>query len=100
LDSSEEPALEPDDDAALCTCFRELIPTLKPEYAELIERIELSNVEPAQVAASLGIKRNNLNIRRHRARQALRARLEETCRACARHGCLDCDCQKHEKNDS
>ncbi len=86
---------EPDDEAALCACFRELLPTLKPEYAELIERMELSDGDPAEVADQLGITRNNLKVRRHRARQALRQRLEETCRVCARHGCLDCDCQKH-----
>ena len=32
-------------------------------------------------------------VRLHRARKALRLRLEETCRACADHGCLDCTCK-------
>lgn len=85
----------PEDEAALCVCFRELLPTLKPEYAVLIESMELANADPAQVAARLGINRNNLKVRRHRARQALRERLEETCRMCAKHGCLDCTCQRH-----
>jgi RNA polymerase sigma-70 factor (ECF subfamily) len=89
---NEEP--ESDDEAILCACFRELIPTLKPEYAELIENLELTNGDPEQVAAQLGINRNNLKVRRHRARQALRERLEETCRICATHGCLDCNCRK------
>ncbi|MCI0696516.1 sigma-70 family RNA polymerase sigma factor [candidate division KSB1 bacterium] len=84
---------EPEDEATLCTCFRELIPTLKPEYAELIEKMELSDGDPALVAEQLGINRNNLKVRRHRARQALRERLEETCRVCAKHGCLDCSCR-------
>jgi RNA polymerase sigma-70 factor (ECF subfamily) len=86
--------LQPEDEAALSACFRELIPTLKPEYAELIERLELAGGDPAQVAEHLGINRNNLKVRRHRARQALRQRLEETCRLCAKHGCLDCTCQR------
>lgn len=85
---------EPEDEAALCACFRELLPALKPEYAELIARMELADGDPAQVAAQLGINRNNLKVRRHRARQALRERLEETCRVCAKHGCLDCTCQR------
>ncbi len=76
----------------LCECFRELIPTLKPEYGELIERLELAGDDPGDVAARLGISRNNLKVRRHRARQALRERLEESCRMCAVHGCLDCTC--------
>ena len=82
----------PVDEAVLCACFRELLPTLKPEYAELIERIELEGADAEDLARRLGISRNNLKVRRHRAREALRKRLEETCRVCARHGCLDCTC--------
>lgn len=66
--ANEEPSLEPEDEAILCACFRELLPTLKPEYAELIEKMELSDADPAQVAEQLGIDRNNLKVRRHRAR--------------------------------
>ncbi|MCC6964559.1 MAG: sigma-70 family RNA polymerase sigma factor [candidate division Zixibacteria bacterium] len=80
------------DEAALCECFRGLLPSLKPEYAELIEKLELAEQEPASVADELGIQQNNLKVRRHRARQALRQKLEETCRTCAKHGCLDCTC--------
>ena len=49
------------------------------------------------VAASLGITKSNLNVRIHRARQQLKQRLEENCRVCAKHGCLDCQCgmQQH-----
>lgn len=78
----------------LCECFRDLLATLKPEYAELIEQLDLSEVNPAQVAMQLGITPNNLKVRRHRARQALRQRLEESCRVCAKHGCLDCTCER------
>lgn len=85
---------EPQAEQVLCACFLDLIPTLKPEYAELIEQLELSDREPAEIAAQLGITPNNLKVRRHRARQALRQRLEESCRVCAKHGCLDCTCEK------
>jgi len=80
------------DEAAICECFSGLLPSLKPEYAELIERLELADQEPAAVAQALGIQRNNLKVRRHRARQALRQLIEKTCRVCAQHGCLDCTC--------
>lgn len=90
LDEIAEPG--PDDESMLCSCFRELIPTLKPEYASLIERLELGSERTENVAAELGISPNNLKVRRHRARQALRRRLEETCRVCAEHGCMDCTC--------
>ena len=45
-----------------------------------------------RVAERLDITRNNLKVRHHRARQQLRERLEETCRTCATHGCIDCTC--------
>lgn len=83
---------EPGDEATLCGCFQRLIPTLKPEYVEVIERLDLAGEDGTHVARRLGISRNNLKVRHHRARAALRERLEETCRACARHGCLDCSC--------
>ena len=87
-----EIAAEPEDDSELCRCFERLIPTLKSEYADVIEAIELGRESPDAAADRLGITPNNLKVRRHRARQALRRKLEETCRTCADHGCLDCTC--------
>jgi RNA polymerase sigma-70 factor (ECF subfamily) len=77
--------------SALCACFRSLLPTLSPEYAEVIES-DLAEEPTAAAAKRLAITPNNLKVRRHRARQALRRRLEEACRVCAEHGCLDCTC--------
>lgn len=78
----------------ICQCVHELIPTLKPEYAEITKSIDIDGEDPAVVAKRLGITQNNLKVRSHRARQALRRRLEETCRVCAKHHCLDCSCGK------
>ena len=91
---SEPPA---DEEQALCACFRQMIPSLKPEYAVLIERLELSAGDPGVIANELGITRNALKVRRHRARQALRQQLGTTCRVCAAHGCLDCTCRNDQK---
>lgn len=85
-------ALAPEDEAALCACYEDLLPTLKPEYAEVLTAVDLGGESPAAAAERLGITTNNLKVRRHRARQQLRQRLEESCRACATHGCLDCTC--------
>ena len=81
----------------LCQCFMDLLPALKPEYAELIRRIDLGEESPDQVAASLGIEKNNLKVRRHRAKNSLKEHLIKACRLCARHGCLDCDCSSKSK---
>jgi RNA polymerase sigma factor (sigma-70 family) len=90
----DPPAPDAEEEQYLCECFRALLPTLKPDYAELIESLDLRGEEPAKTAERLGLSSNTLKVRRHRARQALRKRLEETCRTCARHGCLDCHCQR------
>lgn len=87
-----EAGLPAEDEAVLCACFKGLLPTLKPEYAELIEQMDLGEVSTEEMAERLDVTRNNLKVRHHRARQQLRQRLEETCRTCAVHGCLDCTC--------
>jgi RNA polymerase sigma-70 factor (ECF subfamily) len=88
------PTLSQEERENLCSCFEGVLPTLKPEYAELLRRVDLREEEPAQVAASLGVTTNNLSVRLHRARQSLRKSLEKTCGACTRHGCLDCNCKQ------
>lgn len=88
-----ESSITPEDVNKICECMNDLIPTLKAEYAEVIKAIELDGEEPGAVAKRLGISRANLKVRTYRARQALRKRLEETCRVCAVHHCFDCSCK-------
>ena len=88
-----EPTVSLKEENTICECISELIPTLKPEYAQVTKAIDLDGESPENVARRLGISRNNLKVRTHRARQALRKRLEETCGICAEHHCLDCSCK-------
>ncbi len=85
-------AQTPENDAAICECFRTVLPSLKPEYSQVIEALDLSDVKPEALAQQLRITPGNLKVRRHRARQALRQLIDQTCRICAVHGCLDCTC--------
>lgn len=78
--------------AELCLCFEPLLETLKPEYAEILRRVDLGEVRPVDFASEVGITANNAMVRLHRARRALRKQLEQSCRTCATHGCLDCSC--------
>lgn len=89
-----DPAVQEEEKDNICQCVHELIPTLKPEYAEVTKFIDIDGEDPAAVAKRLGITQNNLKVRSHRARQALRKRLEETCTVCAEHHCLDCSCKR------
>ena len=90
----EQLSIEPDDELeeAICNCLYKLLPTLKPEYAEVIWRIDLLEEPRDRVAASLGVSLNNITVRLHRGRQALKKRLEEMCMTCPVHGFLDCRC--------
>lgn len=78
---------------AICACMNRLLPTLKPQYAEVIGRIDLKGEAPEIVAKELGIEKGNLTVRLHRAREALRKSLEASCGACTKHGCLNCTCE-------
>jgi RNA polymerase sigma-70 factor (ECF subfamily) len=81
------------DDARLfCRCFKRLLPSVPEQYRELLQQIDLRGQEPAEVAAALGVIKNNLTVRLHRARRHLRELLSKNCRACSQHGCLDCTC--------
>lgn len=77
----------------VCACLYDLLPTLKHEYAELLRQVDLDGVAVPIVAETLGITANNAGVRLHRARQALKERLVESCGTCTIHGCLDCTCK-------
>lgn len=93
----ERNAADREVETAACACLQGVLPALPPEYAEVIQRIDLQDEEPRSVAEELGVSGNLLKVRLHRARRQLRSRLEQTCRACATHGCLDCTCDMKEE---
>lgn len=74
--------VEDDLDLIDCTCLYKLLPTLKPEYTDILWRAELIDEPRKTIAAALNISESNLRVRLHRAREALRNRLEDTCRSC------------------
>jgi RNA polymerase sigma factor (sigma-70 family) len=78
--------------STVCACIKTLLPNLKTEYAEVLQRADLEERPIAQVAADLDITPNNATVRLHRARQALKRELERSCGTCSAHGCLDCTC--------
>ena len=96
--SIESLSVEPDVelDGVVCNCLYKLLPTLKPEYAEVIWRADILGEPRDRIAASLGTTLNNITVRIHRGRQALKKRLEEMCLTCPVHGFLDCHCEEAE----
>ena len=98
-DDLEKFSVEPDAelDEAVCNCLYKLLPTIKPEYAEVIRRVDLLGESRDLVAANLGVTLNNVTVRLHRGRRALKKRLEEMCLTCPTHGFLDCGCDEAER---
>ena len=81
-----------EEERVTCGCLKKLIPTLKPQYAALLQRLDLNNSPAESAAASLGVTKNNLTVRLHRARKQLKERLTQTCGMCAKRGCFNCTC--------
>jgi RNA polymerase sigma factor (sigma-70 family) len=78
----------------VCACVSRLAGTLKPEYADALQRIEVDGVSVKDYAAAQGISTGNAGVRIFRAREALRKQVARSCGTCAEHGCLDCSCGK------
>jgi RNA polymerase sigma-70 factor (ECF subfamily) len=87
------PAEDPKLEKTVCQCVKDIIPTLKSEYADILQRVEMEGAAVSDVAKSEKISANNAMVRLHRARKALYGRLVETCGTCTEHGCLDCHCK-------
>lgn len=88
----EQHDTQPETQSQVCQCVARIAGTLKPEYAEAVQRIELEGMSVKDFAASAGISSNNAAVRVFRAREALREQVVRSCGACAEHGCLDCSC--------
>ena len=90
LQSHEQP---PDEIASeICACVSRLAQTLKPEYAEVLNAVDVEGVPVKTYAERKGLSPSNAGVRVFRAREALRKRVVQSCGTCAEHGCLDCTC--------
>lgn len=81
-----------DTDREICACVSRLAATLKPEYADVLARVDVGGASLKEYAQANGLTANNAGVRAHRARQALRKQLMHACGLCAEHGCVDCTC--------
>ena len=79
---------------AICRCVASLATTLKPEYADALQQVEVEGLSVKDYAARTSISSNNAAVRVFRAREALRKQVRRSCGTCADHGCLDCTCDR------
>ena len=92
LDTHETPST--DMETEICACVSRLAATLKPEYAEALQAIEVTGTPVKAYAEQKGLSSSNAAVRVFRAREALKKRVIESCGACAEHGCLNCTCKR------
>jgi RNA polymerase sigma-70 factor (ECF subfamily) len=78
--------------SVVCQCVSKLAATLKPEYADALQRIDVDGTPVKDYADQAGITASNAGVRVFRAREALRKQVARSCGTCAEHGCLDCTC--------
>ena len=84
---------EPEIESEICACIGRLAATLKTEYAEALQAIDVLDTPVKIFAEQRGLSASNAGVRIFRAREALKKRLIESCGTCAEHGCRDCTCQ-------
>ncbi|MEP7116415.1 MAG: sigma-70 family RNA polymerase sigma factor [Acidobacteriota bacterium] len=78
----------------ICACVARLAKTLKPEYAQVLQAVDVQDSSVKAFAQAVGLSTSNAGVRLFRARQALRRQVAASCGTCAEHGCVDCSCRK------
>ncbi len=92
LETHEAPTGEMETE--ICACVSRLAATLKPEYAEALQAIEVGGTPVKAFAEQKGLSSSNAAVRVFRAREALKKRVTESCGTCAEHGCMNCTCRQ------
>jgi RNA polymerase sigma factor (sigma-70 family) len=92
LDLLTQPAPDQETHNIVCRCIEQVLSTLKPQYNDILRRIDLGGSTLEAFAKSADITPGNAAVRVHRARHALKKRLALTCGTCAEHRCVDCTC--------
>jgi RNA polymerase sigma factor (sigma-70 family) len=77
----------------VCQCVNRVMKTLKPEYADVLQKSEVEDESIKDLASKAGTTPTNISVRLHRARESLKREVLQTCGACADHGCLNCTCK-------
>jgi RNA polymerase sigma factor (sigma-70 family) len=91
LETHETPTA--DMQGEICACVSRLASTLKPEYAEALQAIDVGGTPVKTFAEQHGLSPGNAAVRVFRARTALKKRVIESCGTCAEHGCMNCTCR-------
>jgi RNA polymerase sigma-70 factor (ECF subfamily) len=61
------------------TCIRNMLATLPPQQRDVLVHVDMFERTVPEMARDAGISLGNAKIRLHRARQAMKAAMEENC---------------------
>ena len=78
---------EEEDTLTTIACLRAALPSLKYEYGRLLQQVYLGDVSLNDVARNEQLTVNNVAVRLHRARNALRQKMQRRCQACPMEDC-------------
>lgn len=85
----------PTAEAEPCACGFDLMHTLPTSYQDILRRVDVDGAGLGEVAETLEIAPNNAAVRLHRARRALKERLQSHCGVQTFHECQSCVCDEH-----
>jgi RNA polymerase sigma-70 factor (ECF subfamily) len=83
----------PEIEAEICGCITRLASSLKAEYSDALQAVDVQGMPVRTFAEQRGLSASNAGVRICRAREALKKRVVESCGTCAEHGCRDCTCR-------
>lgn len=76
----------------LCRCSVVQSRQLSPNYASILDLVDIRGRSLSEAAEALKISVNNATVRLHRARAALRRKMFEHCGVTSARACSDCRC--------
>jgi RNA polymerase sigma factor (sigma-70 family) len=94
LGAEPAPAAVDDAPAKACECLHEVVESMTPAHADVLQRVAIDEVAVKDYAAEVGISSGNAAVRSFRAREALRRSVVRACGSCAEQGCVDCTCTR------
>jgi RNA polymerase sigma factor (sigma-70 family) len=81
-------------EASPCWCVLSQSTQMKPEYQEILRRVDIEETPVHLAAKALGLTANNAMVRLHRARKTLRQQMKAHCGTTSARSCTDCGCEE------
>jgi RNA polymerase sigma factor (sigma-70 family) len=78
--------------SSVCTCVKQLISELSSSDRDLLMELEINGHSLNEIAVKMGIKKETLKVRRHRARARLKKVLISVCNFNSDKECEHCEC--------